>query len=101
MVRGEVIFVEVLSQSPARPEPVPLRFKVDSVVPVDPSGRMASSAEVNVCPSSEMVHFALAVTFPLRLTVKSQLFGPVDLIVHTLPYLVVCSLPSSVSVSAS
>ena len=69
-----------LSQVPARPELPSVRFKVVSVRPVDPSGRMFSSMVVKVCPSSEMVHLDVPVILPFSLLVDSQLFGPVGLI---------------------
>ena len=49
---------------------------------------MFSSIVVNVCPSSEMVHFDLDVTLPSRMVVDSQLFGPFVLMDQVSPYFV-------------
>ena len=65
-----------------------VRFNVLSLRPVDPSGRIFSSTVVNVFPSSEMVHFDLAVTLPSRLVIDSQLFAPFALMDQVSPYLV-------------
>ena len=47
---------------------------------------MFSSIVVNVFPSSETVHFDLAVTLPSRVLVDSQLLGPVALMDQVSPY---------------
>src|ERR1700688_3940624 len=98
---GDMILTAVLSQEPARPEVPPVRLSVASLLPVDPSGRMFSSCEVNVWPSSEITHFDFDVTFPSRLVVDSQLLGPVVLIDQVSPNLVTCPFPSRVMFSTS
>ena len=88
MESGDRFLTDTLSQVPARPEVPSVRFNVLSLRPVDPSGRIFSSTVVNVFPSSEMVHFDLAVTLPSRLVIDSQLFGPVALMDQVSPYFV-------------
>ena len=88
MLVGDRTLTDVLSQDPTRPEVPLVRFNDASLRPVDPSGRMFSSIEVNVCPSSEMLHFDLDVTLPSRLVVDSQLLGPVVLMDQVSPNLV-------------
>ena len=93
MESGDIILTDTLSQVPARPEVPAVRLTSLSLRPVDPSGRMFSSIVVNVFPSSEMVHFDVAVTLPSRLVVDSQLFGPVALMDKVSPYFVTMTFP--------
>src|SRR5713226_2837540 len=88
MLVGESTFTDVLSQVPTRREVPPVRLRVASLRPVDPSGRMFPSVEVNVWPSADTVHFDLLVTLPSRSLVDSQLLGPVVLMDQVSPYLV-------------
>src|SRR6266446_6055590 len=88
MLVGERTFTDVVCQSPTRPDVPPVRLNVASLRPVDPSGRMLSSVEVNVWPSADTVHFDLLVTLPSRSLVDFQLLGPVVLMDQVSPYLV-------------
>src|SRR4029077_2868925 len=98
---GDMILTAVLSHDPTRPDVPPVRLNVASLRPVVPSGRMFSSVELNVWPSSETTHFDFDVTLPSRLVVDSQLLGPVALIDQVSPNLVTCPFPSRVRVSTS
>src|SRR6266404_5091927 len=88
MLVGVRTFTDVVVQVPARPVVPPVRLKVASVRPVVPSGRVASSVEVNVWLSADTVHFDLVVTFPSSSLVDSQLLGPVVLMDQVSPYFV-------------